>query len=91
MSQKISAEAIHHKADNILRVPAEMRPSMAKALRPQVKELAAQLNTQHEWLFANEGHPRFIDFENQWLSDLHHYEAACDVLAGIPEQKAMVA
>ena len=91
MSDKISAEAIHHKADNIMRVPADMRPSMARALRPQVKALAAQLNTQHEWLFAHREHQRFTWFEAQWLNDLDHYEAACDVLAGIPEQKGLVA
>lgn len=88
---KIDAQSIRFKADNIMRVPADMRPSMARALRPQVIALAGQLNTQHEWLFANQEHPRFTEFEDQWLTDLRHYEAACDVLAGIPEQKGLAA
>ena len=91
MSDKISAAGIHSKADNIMRVPADMRPSMARALRPQVIALAGQLTRQHEWLFANKDHPRFTEFEDHWLTDLRHYEAACDVLAGIPEQKGLAA
>jgi hypothetical protein len=88
---KVDAQSIRFKADNIMRVPLEMRGSMAKALRPQVAELAAQLDRQYEWLGANTNHARHAEFEDQWIRDLRHYEAAVDVLDGIPEQKGLVA
>jgi hypothetical protein len=54
----------------------------AGALNRDRTALAAQLNTQHEWLFANPEHPQFRAFEDRWLVSLTVYEQASDALAG---------
>lgn len=54
----------------------------ARDLDRDRRHLAAQLNTQHEWLFAHPEHPQFRAFEDQWMESLTVYEQASDALAG---------
>lgn len=54
----------------------------ARELDTERRQLADQLNTQHEWLFANPAHPQFTAFEDRWLASLTVYEQASDALAG---------
>jgi hypothetical protein len=88
---KIDATTIRAKAEQITTAQPAMKLGMAKVLRVQVDALTAQLNTQYAWLNDHPNHPQVETFEAQWIADLQHYEAACDVLAGIATQQEIAA
>jgi len=88
---KIDAATIRAKAEQITTAQPAMKLGMAKVLRVQVDALIVQLNTQYAWLNDHPNDPRAEAFEAQWIADVKHYEAACDVLAGIATQQELAA
>ena len=88
---KIDAAEIKVKAERIKDAPPAMKLGMAKVLRVQVDALIVQLNTQYAWLNDHPNDSRAETFETQWIADVKHYEAACDVLAGIATQQELAA
>lgn len=88
---KIDAEIIRNRAKAIGQAPMAARPAMCAKSAGENRQLAAQLETQLEWLYTHPDHPRFGEYESAWLTDLLHYEAACDVLAGVAGQQEIAA
>jgi hypothetical protein len=82
---KIDAAGIKAKAEQIKVAPVSARAAMRKATQPDISALEAQLETQLIWLLEHRSHPRHDEFEDQWLTDLDHYEDACDALAGVTQ------